>query len=94
MGNELASGIPAVHADSDLDFILLAPRKLDIGEAQDLWRMVSTAPGKVDALVETPFCGFSLEEFVTASPRKILLRTSDGRILGSNPWNLSNGEDR
>ena len=54
--------------------------------------MISSAPGKVDALVETPFCGFSLEEFVTTSPRKILLRTSDGRILGSNPWNLSNGE--
>ena len=93
MGYELASGIPAVHADSDLDFILLAPRKLDIGEAQDLWRMISSAPGKVDALVETPCCGFSLEEFVTTFHRKILLRTSDGRILGSDPWNLSNGED-
>ena len=92
VGYELASGIPAGLADSDLDFILFAPRKLEITEAQDLWRMISSAPGKVDALVETPFCGFSLEEFVTTSPRKILLRTSDGRILGSNPWNLSNGE--
>jgi phosphoribosyl-dephospho-CoA transferase len=62
-------------------------------EARDLWRMISSAPGRVDALVETPFCGFSLEEFVTTSHRKILLRTSDGRILGSNPWNLSNDED-
>ena len=94
VGYELVSGIPAVRADSDLDFILFAPRKLEITKAQDLWHMISSAPGKVDALVETPFCGFSLEEFVTASPRKILLRTSDGRILGSNPWNLSNGEDR
>jgi phosphoribosyl-dephospho-CoA transferase len=55
--------------------------------------MISSAPGKVDALVETRFCGFSLEEFVTTSHRQILLRTSEGRILGSNPWNLSNGED-
>jgi phosphoribosyl-dephospho-CoA transferase len=93
VGYELASGIPAVRADSDLDFILVAPKKLEITEAKDLWRMISSAPGKVDALVETPFCGFSLEEFVTTSPCKILLRTSDGRILGSNPWNLSNGED-
>jgi phosphoribosyl-dephospho-CoA transferase len=44
-------------------------------------------------LVETPFSGFSLEEFVTTSPREILLRTSDGRIFGSNPWNLSSGKD-
>jgi phosphoribosyl-dephospho-CoA transferase len=93
VGYELASGIPAVRADSDLDFILFAPRKLEITEAQDLWRMISSAPGKVDALVETPFCGFSLEEFVTTSARKILLRTSEGRILGSNPWNLWKGED-
>jgi phosphoribosyl-dephospho-CoA transferase len=94
VGYELASGIPAVHADSDLDFLLFAPKQINIEEAQDLWRMISGAPGKVDALVETPCCGFSLEEFVIASPRKILLRTGDGRILGSNPWNLSNGEDR
>jgi phosphoribosyl-dephospho-CoA transferase len=93
VGYELASGIPAVHTDSDLDFILFASEKIDITKAQDLWRMISSAPGKVDALVETPCCGFSLEEFVTASSRKILLRTSDGRVLGSNPWNLSNGED-
>ena len=92
VGYELASEIPAVRANSDLDFILSAPRKLDITEVQDLWRMIRSAPGKVDALVETPFCGFSLEEFVTASPRKILLRTSDGRILGSNPWILSSGK--
>jgi phosphoribosyl-dephospho-CoA transferase len=93
VGYELASGIPAVRGDSDLDFILFAPIKLEITEAQDLWRMISSAPGKVDALVETPFCGFSLREFATTSPRKILLRTSDGRILGSDPWSLSNGED-
>ena len=92
VGYELASGIQAVRSDSDLDFILFAPKKLEITEAQDLWRMISSAPGKVDALVETPCCGFSLEEFVTASPRKILLRTSDGRILGSNPWILSSGK--
>ena len=92
VGYELASGIPAARTDSDLDFILFAPKRLEITEAEDLWRMISSATGKVDALVETPFCGFSLEEFVTTPSRKILLRTNDGRILGSNPWNL-NGED-
>ena len=93
VGYELASGIPTVRTNSDLDLILFAPRKLDIVEAQDLWRMISSAPGKVDALVETPCCGFSLEEFATTSHRKILLRTNEGRVLGSNPWSLLNGED-
>jgi phosphoribosyl-dephospho-CoA transferase len=93
VGYELASGIPIVRDDSDLDFILFAPRKLEIAEAQDLWRMISSAPGKVDALVETPCCGFSLEEFATTSHREILLRTNEGRVLRSNPWSLLNGED-
>src|SRR5580698_458422 len=53
VGYELASGIPAVRADSDLDFVLFAPRQFDIAEAQDLWRIISGAPRKVDALVET-----------------------------------------
>jgi phosphoribosyl-dephospho-CoA transferase len=93
VGYELASGISAARADSDLDLILFAPRKLEITEAEDLWRMISSAPERVDALVETPFCGFSLEEFVTTPSHKILLRTKNFRILGSDPWNLSNGED-
>ena len=92
VGYELASGTPAVRADSDLDFVLFAPRQFDIAEAQDLWRIISGAPRKVDALVETPCCGFSLEEFATNLHRKILLRTSEGRVLGSAPWNLQNGE--
>jgi phosphoribosyl-dephospho-CoA transferase len=91
VGYELASGMQAVRADSDLDFILFAPGKLELTEARELWRLVSSAPGKIDALVETPYCGFSLQEFVTTSPRKILLRTCYGRILASNPWDLSNG---
>jgi phosphoribosyl-dephospho-CoA transferase len=93
VGYELASGIPAVRDRSDLDFILSAPEKLEMTEARDLWRTISSAPGKVDALVETSLCGFSLEEFVATSPGKILLRTNEGRILGSNPWNLSNGAE-
>src|ERR1700722_10335227 len=46
VGYELASGIPAARADSDLDFILFAPGKLEITEAENLWRMISSAPGK------------------------------------------------
>ncbi len=92
VGYELATGIPVVRTDSDLDIILFAPRKLEIREAQDLWRTIGSAPGNVDALIETPCCGFSLEEFVTTSPRKILLRTSGGRMLGCDPWDLSNGD--
>jgi phosphoribosyl-dephospho-CoA transferase len=91
VGYELASGLPVVRADSDLDFILFAPYRLEITHARDLLSVFSSAPGKVDALVETPYCGFSLQEFVTTSPDKILLRTSDGRILGSDPWSLSGG---
>jgi phosphoribosyl-dephospho-CoA transferase len=47
VGYELASGIQAVRSGSDLDFILFAPKKLEITEAQDLKRPTSTVPGRL-----------------------------------------------
>jgi phosphoribosyl-dephospho-CoA transferase len=93
VGYELASGLPAVGTDGDLDLLLFAQKRIPITEAQKLWSMINSAPGKINALIERPCCGLSLEEFVTASPHKILLRTGDGSVLGSNPWNISSGED-
>jgi hypothetical protein len=36
--------------------------------------------------VETPVCGFTLEEYATARSAKILLRYPDGVRLGEDPW--------
>jgi phosphoribosyl-dephospho-CoA transferase len=91
-GFELASGQQAVNEQSDLDLVLFAPERFDRTEAKRLWRLVSASPGKVDALVETPYSGFSLEEYVAGYSEKLLLRTQHGRLLGQNPWTVPTGK--
>jgi phosphoribosyl-dephospho-CoA transferase len=92
VGYELASGVPAVRGSSDLDLVIFAPEILNHTRASELWQVCSSGPGRIDALVETPCCGFSLQEYATSSTKKLLLRTPNGRILGPDPWDLTNAE--
>jgi hypothetical protein len=38
--------------------------------------------------VETPLCGFALEEYALASSSRILLRYAEGVRLGNDPWQV------
>jgi phosphoribosyl-dephospho-CoA transferase len=90
-GFELASGKPAVKEQSDLDMIFFAPKKFDRTKALHLWKLISASPGKVDALVETPYSGFSLAEYAVGHSEKFLIRTQYGRLLGGDPWTAPSG---
>jgi phosphoribosyl-dephospho-CoA transferase len=90
-GFELASGKPAVKEQSDLDLIIFAPERFDRTKALQLWKLVSASPGKVDALIETPYSGFSLAEYAAGHSGKFLLRTQAGRLLGEDPWTAPTG---
>ena len=92
VGYELASGVPAVRGSSDLDLVIFAPEILSHTRASELWQVCSSGPGRIDALVETPCCGFSLQEYATSSTKKLLLRTPNGRMLGPDPWDLTSAE--
>lgn len=83
---ELATGSPRVNAHSDLDIVLHAAERLTTGDAQVLFASTLGLPARVDIRVETPFCGFSLAEFGWARSDAILLRTPEGPLLGSDPW--------
>jgi phosphoribosyl-dephospho-CoA transferase len=85
-GFELASGKPAVKEQSDLDLVFFAPERFDRTKALHLWNVVSASPCKVDALIETPYGGFSLEEYAAGSAEKLFLRTQHGRLLCQDPW--------
>ncbi len=87
-GVELPSGKQAVNEQSDLDLVLFALERFDRIEAQRLWKLISASPAKVDTLVETPYSGFSLEEYAAGHSGKFLLRTQHGRLLGRNPWTV------
>jgi phosphoribosyl-dephospho-CoA transferase len=86
VGFELASGRKVTTPASDLDLVIRAGKKIDVEEARFLLARTFGLEAKVDVRVETPVCGFSLEEYVSASSAKILLRYPDGARLGEDPW--------
>jgi phosphoribosyl-dephospho-CoA transferase len=83
---ELATGKPIAKAESDLDLVLYAERRVPVDEAKALYARAMDLPAIVDIRMETPVCGFSLREYVRASSAAILLRTSSGATFGSDPW--------
>ena len=92
-GFELASGKAAVKEQSDLDLVFFASERFDRTTALHLWELISASPGKVDALVETPYSGFSLAEYAAGHSEKFLLRTQQGRLLGHDPWTAPIGRN-
>ncbi|HWC19430.1 MAG TPA: malonate decarboxylase holo-ACP synthase, partial [Terriglobales bacterium] len=93
VGFELASGHQVITEASDLDIAIRAPQWIIVEQARSLWDRVTGLRTKVDARVETPECGFSLEEYVCTSTGRILLRYPDGPRCGDDPWNeRSNSE--
>ena len=87
VGYELASRAPVVTQGSDLDLVISATDRFDRDFAQHLLKKIALAPAKVDVRIETPWCGFSLEEYVRRSSEKLLVRTATGSRLTNDPWN-------
>lgn len=84
-GFELASGIEALHAASDLDLILRTPEPLERDQAHALLAMLDSAPCAVDLQLQTPVGAVALREWAGAS-RRVLLKTANGAHLVVDPW--------
>jgi phosphoribosyl-dephospho-CoA transferase len=88
IGFELATGNPVATEESDLDVVLFAWQRVDVVTARHIWLALAASPVKVDLRIETPFCGFSLEEYARSESTKILIRMPSGRRLVEDPWAL------
>jgi phosphoribosyl-dephospho-CoA transferase len=86
VGFELASGQLSTNESSDLDLILRAPARISKDRLRSLWERTHGLAVRVDVRVETPRCGFSLEEYACGSSGRMLLRYPDGPRLGADPW--------
>jgi phosphoribosyl-dephospho-CoA transferase len=84
-GFELATGIEALHAMSDLDLILRTPKPLGRDAARELLATLDKAVCAVDMQLQTPFGAVALREWAGASPR-VLLKTARGAHLVTDPW--------
>jgi len=83
---ELASGRKVTTEASDLDLIIRARQPIAHEQARFLLDRTLGLEAMVDVRVETPVCGFALEEYVLATSAKILLRYADDVRLGEDPW--------
>lgn len=84
-GFELASGIEALHADSDLDLIVCTPEPMDRREAGEWLALLDTALCPVDVQLQTPLGALALREWAGTAAR-VLLKASDGARLVRDPW--------
>ncbi|MBY8947499.1 malonate decarboxylase holo-ACP synthase [Pseudomonas sp. SH10-3B] len=84
-GFELATGIEALHAQSDLDLILRTPKRLERADAEDLLASLDTTVCPVDLQLQTPFGAVALREWASGS-RRVLLKTTSGAHLVLDPW--------
>jgi phosphoribosyl-dephospho-CoA transferase len=94
VGFELATGQKVVTGASDLDIALFAPTRFSRETARNLWSTMRAAPAKMDVRVETPHCGFSLEEYARNESDKVLVRVPEGRQFATDPWSVSVIEDK
>ena len=86
LGFEVATGKLTTTMRSDLDIVIYADEPISRRDAQRLLAAADDLEVTVDIRIETPTCGFSLTEYATSPTKTILLRTVDGPVLGSDPW--------
>lgn len=84
-GFELASGVSALHQDSDLDLILRTPQFVDRQAAAQLLDALEGAMCRIDLQLQTPLGAVALGEWAGAS-RQVLLKAADGARLVGDPW--------
>jgi phosphoribosyl-dephospho-CoA transferase len=94
VGFELATGRQVVTETSDLDIAVFAPTQFGRDTARDLWSLMSAAPAKLDVRVESPYCGFSLEEYAREGTERVLARLPASRQFVADPWAIPVIEDK
>lgn len=91
VGFELATGSPVTKASSDLDIVLRAPIRLSRTEAETIINSLQGLDVTVDVQIETPFGCIALYEYAGYKSSSLLMRTINGPILVSDPWELPQG---
>lgn len=84
VGYALATGIPVIHAQSDLDLLIRAPQPLASAQLERWQQSLTTVLCRADTQLETPYGGFALAEWLRDG--KVLLKTSRGPCLVRDPW--------
>jgi len=85
-GFMLASGLPVLRGDSDLDLVVRMACAPSAMQRERLARLLDRTECRVDLQIDTGRGGFALRDWL-ASPRQTLLKTDLGPRLVADPWN-------
>lgn len=85
VGFELASGVAAATADSDLDLMVEAHEPIARTAAAALHARIARLPVRADVLLEGPHGAVALAEYALGRA-PVVLRSVDGPRLVSDPW--------
>ena len=85
VGFELATGVVAVSADSDLDIIVYPVKKHARGALVSFRDAASAVNVRVDIVIESAMGAVALNEWI-ASPQRVLIKTESGPKLGEFSW--------
>ncbi|MFZ4878403.1 malonate decarboxylase holo-ACP synthase [Janthinobacterium sp. Mn2066] len=86
VGFALASGLPVLRADSDLDLLLRMERPPDAMQAAALHGIAASVTAcRLDLQIDTGCGGFAYAEWAAGRSR-VLLKTDHGPVLTASPW--------
>ncbi|PLR35930.1 phosphoribosyl-dephospho-CoA transferase [Chimaeribacter californicus] len=83
-GYALATDIPVLHAESDLDLVIYAPQPPDPDALRRWQQALTRLPCRADTQLETPLGAFALNEWQRDG--QVLLKTDRGPRLTRTPW--------
>jgi phosphoribosyl-dephospho-CoA transferase len=81
----LATGLPVLRAESDLDLVVRAPQPLGSVPVMALAEVQRQCACRIDIQIDTGHGAFALAEWTRAGGR-VMLKTNDGPLLCANPW--------
>ncbi|MGN6579405.1 MAG: malonate decarboxylase holo-ACP synthase [Bordetella sp.] len=88
VGFMLASGLPVLRSESDLDLVMRMARAPSATQCRRLASLLDQAECRVDLQIDTGRGGFALRDWL-ATPRRTLLKTDAGPRLVADPWDES-----
>ena len=80
----LASGLPVLRPDSDLDLLVRVPQPPPAATVTALAALQADAACRIDIQLDTGHAGFALGEYLRGG--RVMLKTAGGPLLVADPW--------
>ncbi|WP_246864849.1 malonate decarboxylase holo-ACP synthase [Buttiauxella agrestis] len=85
-GYALATEVPVLHADSDLDLLIRCPQRVERESLLEWQAVIGQLLCRADTQIETPQGAFALAEWLRDG--RVLLKTNSGPEIVTDPWAL------